>query len=72
MEVKKMFKVYENVLEWEIYGIEELTQENEPSELQGVLNPKYFEEVIKLKDAKNMIFSHLGTNGSVFNITRPY
>ena len=67
-----MNEIYENVLEWGIFDIEEITQENERNKLLGDLNPKYFEEVIKLKDAKNMIFSHLGTNGSVFNITRPY
>ena len=67
-----MNEIYENVLEWEIFEIEDISQENKPNELMGDLNPKYFEEVIKLKDAKNMIFSHLGTNGSVFNITRPY
>ena len=72
MEAKKMIKIIENVLEWQIYGIEELTQEDEPNELRGDLNPKYFEELIKPKDAKDVIFSHLGTNGSVFNITRPY
>ena len=67
-----MNEIYENVLEWRIFDIEEITQENEHNKLLGDLNPRYFEEVIKLKDAKNMIFSHLGTNGSVFNITRPY
>ncbi len=64
--------IYEDVLEWEVFEIEEITQENEPNELLGNLNPMYFEEVIMLKDAKNMIFSHSGTNGSLFNITRPY
>ena len=64
--------IYEDVLEWEVFEIEEITQENEPNELLGNLNPMYFEVVIMLRDAKNMIFSHSGTNGSLFNITRPY
>jgi len=67
-----MIKLYEIVLELESFEIEEITQENKPDEILGDLNPKYFEEVIMLKDAKNMIFSHLGTNGSLFNILNAY
>ena len=67
-----MNTLYENVLELESFDIEEITQENKPDELLGDLNPKYFEEVIKLKDAKNMIFSHSGINGSLFNILSAY
>ena len=64
--------IYEDVLEWEVFEIEEISQEDDPNILLGDLNPRYFEEVIQLKDAKNMIFSHLGTNGSLFNITSVY
>jgi len=67
-----MIKLYENVLELESFDIEEITQENKPDEILGDLKPKYFEEVIKLKDAKNIIFSHSGTNGSLFNILNAY
>ncbi|MCK4284581.1 MAG: hypothetical protein KAX18_00185 [Candidatus Lokiarchaeota archaeon] len=67
-----MNQLYENVLELENFDIEEISQENEFDELLGDLNARYFEEVIKLKDAKNMIFSHSGNNGSLFNILSVY
>ncbi len=67
-----MSKIYESVLEWKIIVFEEITQENIPHELLGDLNPRYFEEVIKLKDAKNMIFSYSSNNVSLFNISSVY
>ena len=67
-----MEKIYENVLEWIFIDFEEIIQEIIPHELLGDLNPKYLEEVIKLKDAKNMIFSYSGNNGSLFNISSVY
>ena len=67
-----MAKIYANILEWDILFIEEITQENEPDELMDNLNPKYFEEVITLKDAKNMIFSQSSSNESIYNIFRVF
>lgn len=67
-----MIQLYENVLELENFDIEEISQENELDELLGDLNPRYFEKVIKLKDAKNMIFSQSGINSSLFNILSAY
>jgi hypothetical protein len=72
MEVKKMTKIYEDVLEWEILVIEEMSQKNEPDELLVYLNPNYNEEVNNLKDAKNMIISRSSSNEFLYNIFRDY
>ncbi len=70
---RKMTNIYKNVWELESFDIEDIeqpeVQENEVDDLLGDLNPRYFEEVIKLKDAKDMIFSSSIHNGFKFNIS---
>jgi hypothetical protein len=46
--------------------------ENEVDDLLGDLNPKYFEEIISLKDAKEQIYASEVNFSSKFNIFRPY
>ena len=67
-----MNNIYEDILEWEIFGIEEIPQENKSYELLGDLNPRFFEEAIKLEDVNNMIFSQVCIYGSMFDISSVY
>ena len=64
--------IYEDVLEWEVFESEEITQKNESIKLLDDLNPRYFEEVIMLKDVKTMIFSQSSNNESIYNIFSVY
>ena len=45
---------------------------SEVDELLGDLNPRYFEEVSSLKEAKQRIFSSITYAGSKFNIFNAY
>ena len=62
-----MTKIYKNVWELESFDIEDIeqpeVQENGVDKLLGDLNPRYFEELIKLKDAKDRILSGSINNG---------
>ena len=45
---------------------------SEVDELLGDLNPRYFEEVLNLKEAKQKIYSSSIRAGSNYNIFNPY
>ena len=62
--LKKMTQIYEEVMVKKSKKIEE----TEVDETLGDLNPKYFEEVINLKEAKERIKASDIYAGSKFNL----
>jgi len=71
-----MTQAYEEVMEMKSIEVEEIehpgVQENEVDELLGDLNPRYFEEISHLKEAKQRIYSSSTYAGSKFNIFNAY
>jgi hypothetical protein len=67
-----MTQAYEKVVEMKSIEVEEIeqpeVQENEVDELLGDLNPRYFEEVISLNEAKEQIYSSKSYSNFSFNI----
>jgi hypothetical protein len=69
---KKMTQAYEKVME--IVEVEEIktpevqkAPENKTDELLGDLNPRYFEEAIKMNEAKEQIHSAKAYSNMSFN-----
>ena len=67
-----MTQAYEEVMEMRSIEVDEIkhteVKENEVDELLGDLNPRYFEEIFHLKEAKQRIYSSSTYAGSKFNI----
>jgi mannose/fructose-specific phosphotransferase system component IIA len=63
--LNKMTQIYEKVMVKKVEKIEET--ESQDVELLGDLNPKYFEEVIRLEEAKERIRASDIFAGSKFN-----
>jgi hypothetical protein len=66
--LKKMVQIYEKVMIEKVEKIEET--ESQGDELLGDLNPKFFEEVTHLKEAKERIRAsdiYVGSNFNYFS-----
>jgi hypothetical protein len=66
-----MTQAYEEVMEMKTPEVEEIespiVQENKVDELIGELNPRYYEEVISLNEAKDRIHSARVYSNNLFN-----
>ncbi len=66
-----MTQAYEKVMEMKSVEVEEIkhpeVQESEVDELLGDLNPRYFEEVIPLNEAKERIYAAKAYSNYSFN-----
>ena len=66
-----MTQAYEEVMEMKSVEVEEIeqpeVQENHVDELLGNLNPRYFEEVIPLNEAKQRIYAAKSYSNYSFN-----
>ena len=71
-----MTQAYEEVMEMNTLEVEEIKtpeiQENEVDELLGGLNPRYYEEVISLKETKERVYSSDINISNQFNIFRTF
>ena len=71
-----MTQAYEEVLEMKSLEVEVIehpeVQENEVDELLGNLNPRYYEEVISLKEAKERAYASDINISNQFNIFRTF
>ena len=71
-----MTQAYEKVMEMKSLEVEEFirpeVQENEVDELLGDLNPRYFEEVIPLNEARERVYSSDIHFGSQFNVFKTF
>jgi len=74
-----MTQAYEEVMEMKSLEVEEIEQpevqksmESEVDELLGDLNPRYYEEVISLKEAKERVYSSDINFSNQFNIFRTF
>jgi len=68
---KKMTQAYEEVMEMKSFEVEVIehpeVQENKVDELLGDLNPRYYEEVISMNEAKDQIHSTQSYSNFSFN-----
>jgi hypothetical protein len=67
-------QIYDETLVSRVFSFEkeqnkETTQEIKNNKLSGDLNPRYFEEIIKLNDAKDITYSNLA---NMFNFSIVY
>jgi len=66
-----MTQAYEEVMEMKSFEVEIIehpeVQENEVDELLGDLNPRYYEEVISMNEAKDQIHSAQSYSNFSFN-----
>jgi len=71
-----MTQAYEEVMEMKTLEVEQIeapeVQENEVDELLGDLNPRYYEEVISLKEAKERTYLSDINVSNQFNIFRTF
>jgi hypothetical protein len=77
--IKKMTQAYENVMEVkgsEIIEIElpevQISTESEVDELLGDLNPRYFEEIMTLDEARQQAYTSDVSMSSNFNVFRTF
>jgi len=74
-----MTQAYEEVMEMKSLEVEEIehpkvqkSMESEVDELLGDLNPRYYEEVVSLKEAKERVYSSDINFSNQFNIFRTF
>ena len=71
-----MTQAYEEVMEMKSLEVEEIehpeVKESEVDELLGDLNPRYYEEVISLKEAKERVYASDINISNQFNIFRTF
>ncbi len=71
-----MTQAYEEVMEMKSFEVEVIehpeVQENKVDELLGDLNPRYYEEAISLKEAKERAYASDINVSNQFNIFRTF
>ena len=71
-----MTQAYEEVMEMKSLEVEEIehpeVKESEVDELLGDLNPRYYEEVISLKEAKERVYLSDISVSNQFNMFRTF